>query len=135
MEKAKKDWHYYNIFDLSSPIIQIVVDKMSEIKKGYEKEIISFKKPVSPEVVEEYNALVRQRDDATKEIRKLLDLHQIKNQESLDIKIEEAISSSQTLNEEEKNILINRLDEEFLDLSYYIKHKEFRRLSDWLSNV
>ncbi|WP_136066925.1 hypothetical protein [Modicisalibacter radicis] len=133
VEQAKKDWHYYNVFDLASPIFQKLVDKLSEVKKEREKELGEFNKPIAPERVDEYNRLIALRDEVAREISDLRDLQQITNQDYLAEQITEAISSSQALNEEEKRALTNELDEEIRDLSHYIKHREFRRLSAWFS--
>lgn len=134
LEQAKKDWHYYNTFDLATPIFEKIAEKLKPIQQERERALSQFKQPITPERMEEHNRLVAYRNEVTKEITDLRDLRQIKNQEHLAEQIRESISNSAALSGEQKASLAKEIDEELRDLEHYIKHKEFRRLSVWFGN-
>jgi len=134
LERAKNDWHHYNIFDLATPIFEKVTEKLKVVQQERERVLRSLKQPITSERMDELRRLIKHRNEVGKEISDLCDLQKIKNQDRLVEQILGSISSSDSLNEEEKACLINELDEELRDLEYYIKHKEFRRLSVWFAN-
>ena len=133
LEKAKADWHYYNIFDMSSPIFVKIQAKLNKIRQEREKLLSEFKQPITPETKEEHEKLVELRNEAVKEIDGLRDLRQLKKQEDLPELINESISSSNLLSTDQKNELHNAIREELRDLEHYVKYHEFRRLSVWLA--
>lgn len=134
LEQAKKDWHYYNIFDLATPIFEKIMEKLRAIQQEREKALREFNQPITPERMDEHKRLIEHRNKVSKEISDLRDLRQIKSQDRLVEQILRAISNSGSLSGEEKTTLTNDLDEELSDLGHYIKHKEFRRLSVWFAN-
>lgn len=134
LEQAKSDWHFYNIFDLSSPIFEKIVNKLKPILQEREKQLRDFKQPITPDKKEEYEQLIAYRNEASKEIGDFRDMRQLKNQKELPKLIRESIASSDILHPDEKNSLNREVEEEVRDLEHYIKHKEFRRLSVWLAN-
>ncbi|MDR7151334.1 hypothetical protein J2W49_003310 [Hydrogenophaga palleronii] len=134
LDRAKKDWHYYNIFDLATPVFEKISEKLKLVQQEREKALREFKQPITPERMDEYRRLIELRNEVGKEIGNLRDLRQIKNQDHLVEQVLESISNSGSLGEEEKANLTNELDEELRDLEHYIKRKEFRRLSVWFSN-
>ncbi|QDF74341.1 MULTISPECIES: hypothetical protein [Shewanella] len=134
LERAKADWHFYNIFDLASPIFERITKKLQPIQQEREKTLGEFKQPITPDRMDEYNRLIKHRNEVSKEIADLRDLWQIKKQDNLATLILESISNSGSLSEVEKSSLIHELEEEIRDLEHYIKHKEFRRLSVWFAN-
>jgi hypothetical protein len=134
LEQAKADWHFYNIFDLASPIFEKITGKLNPIKQEREKTLHEFKQPITPERIDEHTMLIQQRNEISKEISDLRDIRQIKKQDDLVKLILDSISNFASLSEEEKSRLNNELEEEIRDLGHYIKHKEFRRLSVWFAN-
>lgn len=134
LEQAKSDWHFYNTFDLAAPVFKKITEKLRPIQQEREKALNSFKQPITPDRIAEHESLIQSRNIVNKEIEDLRDLQQIKNQANLADQIRESISKSEALNSEEKTDLIKEIDEELRDLEYYIKHKEFRRLSVWFAN-
>jgi hypothetical protein len=44
------------------------------------------------------------------------------------------ISNSEVLTKEDKEHLLQNFDEQIKDIEYYVKNKDFRRLSVWLSS-
>lgn len=134
LEKAKQDWHFYNTFDLASPIFQKINQKLRPIQQEREKVLNQFKQPITPEKMEEHKKLIEHRNEVSKEIADLSDLIQIKNQGRLAEQIRESISNSAALTDDDKTTLNKDIDEELRDLEHYIKHKEFRRLSVWFGN-
>lgn len=134
LEKAKKDWHFYNIFDLSSPIFKKIQNKLSPIQQEREKELREFKQPITPDRMDEHKELIDRRNEVSKEIAKFRDLHQLKNQADLARQISNEIENSSIFSSEDKIGLNAEIDEEMRDLEHYIKHKEFRRLSVWFAN-
>lgn len=134
LEKAKEDWHFYNTFDLASPIFEKINDKLRPIQQERVKAFNQFKQPITPEKSEEHKKLIENRNEVSKEIADLRDLRKIKNQERLAEQIRNSVSNSAALTDDEKATLAKEIDEELRDLEHYIKYKEFRRLSVWFAN-
>lgn len=134
LEQAKEDWHYYNIFDLASPVFEKIIEKLRLIQQEKDKALNQFKQPVTSETMEEHNKLIEYRNEVSNEIAALRGLRQLKNQNRLVEQIRESISNSAALNDDEKANLTKELDEDLRDLEHYIKYKEFRRLSVWFGS-
>lgn len=134
LEQAKNDWHFYNTFDLATPIFEKITEKLKPIQQEREKTLREFEQPITPDRIDEHNRLIQHRNAVSKEIADLRDLRQIKKQNQLVELIVESISNSGALSAEDKTSLTKELDEELRDLEHYIKHKEFRRLSVWFAN-
>jgi hypothetical protein len=134
LEKTKQDWHFYNIFDLSSPIFEKIQNKLQPIQQEREKKLREFKQPIAPDKQDEYKQLIDNRNEVSKEMDKFRDLRQLKNQRNLAKKITKEIEESENLSTLEKQELNSEIEEELRDLEHYTKHKEFRRLSVWFAN-
>ncbi len=134
LERAKSDWHFYNIFDLATPVFEKITEILRPIQQEREKTLGDFKQPITPDRMAEHDRLIQHRNEVGKEIGDLRDLRQIKNQDNLLELIVDSISKSEVLSPEEKADLTTDIDEELRDLEHYIKHKEFRRLSVWFAN-
>jgi hypothetical protein len=134
LEQAKSDWHYYNTFDLASPVFEKITEKLNPIQQEREKALHDFKQPITSDRMAEHDRLIQHRNEVMKEIGDLRDLRQIKNQDNIADSILDFISKSEALRSEEKVDLAKEIDEKLRDLEHYIKHKEFRRLSVWFAN-
>lgn len=97
LEQAKEDWHYYNIFDLASPVFEKIIEKLRLIQQEKDKALNQFKQPVTSETMEEHNKLIEYRNEVSNEIAALRGLRQLKNQNRLVEQIRESISNSAAL--------------------------------------
>lgn len=133
LDLAKEDWHYYNIFDLSSPVFGTITEALQRHLSEREHVLSQFSQPITPEHKSEYEQLVENRNIALKEVQGLKDLQQLKNQSELPTLLTESVSNSKLLSGDEKISLASNIEEQIKDIDHYVKHKEFRRLSVWLS--
>lgn len=133
LEQAKEDWHYYNIIDLSRPVFKSITEALQPHLKERENALSQFPQPITPERKSEYEQLIENRNIALKEIQDLRNIQQLKNQSELPTLLTESVSNSNLLSSDEKNSLASNIEEKTQDIDHYVKHKEFRRLSVWLS--
>jgi len=133
LEQAKTDWHRYNIFDLSSPVLKSIIDALQPHLKERESALNRFPHPISPDRKNEYDRVIEERNIVLRERQALLDLQQLKDQSKTAASILSAIRESQVLSDDEKKNLLESLDEQIKDIEHYVKHKDFRRLSVWLA--
>ncbi|EGQ9781657.1 TPA: hypothetical protein I7787_21915 [Vibrio vulnificus] len=135
LDKAKEDWHYYNTFDLATPIFNKISAKLQPIHQERNKVLNQFSsQTITPDRMDEHKRLIEHRNIVTQEMEAFKDLRQIKNQSLLADKIRGSILNSVSLSEDSKRELVEELEEELRDLEHYIKFKEFRRLSVWFGN-
>jgi len=133
LEQAKVDWHYYNLHDLSSPIIKDVIDKLQEHFRERDNAINTVPTPITPDKRGEYDRLVAHRNEVSQERERLRALYALKDKTGIADVIRSAIKNSTVLTPSEKTELFDRHREALLDVEYYAMHKEFRRLTVWLT--
>lgn len=133
LESAKSDWHYFNVFDLASPVFQKVYNSLNEKLIEEDRKIQTFTQPIPPENKFAYEQLLENRRSHGKELSRLQETQQLKEYSQLHEKIRKIVTSSELLNQEEKTSLLNDIDEELKDVEHYVVNKEFRRLQIWLS--
>ena len=134
LEKAKEDWHYFVIFDLTCPIISKVSSKLQPIQHELAEKIREIKKPLTAETQETYDKLQIRWTEVSEEISEFRSLRHEKNQTVLVDKIRKSIFSTDLLNNDEKKVLMNEIAEDLEDIAHYIKYKDFRRPSTWINN-
>ena len=134
LEKAKGDWHHYNIIDLARPIMEGTLKDVDEGVARKRKKVDSFKGTITAEIRREYDMAINEWRKASSNRKKLQDLYKLTDQQALPDEIEDYIKSSTLIDENKKHELLDRYKEEFADLRYYIKHHEFRRLEKWFAD-
>lgn len=134
LERAKTDWHFYNLFDLSAPARQKVFNALDPKIKAKQQELDRVPQPITPERRESFETLLAVRNQAMKERENILAIHKAKNLDALPDSIQAAITNSQLLDAEEKRKLLDTVAEELEDVRHYVKYKDFRRPSVWFGS-
>lgn len=134
LESTKTDWHFYNIFDLASPIFDELDKYNSKHKKQIGKELSEFgKTAITPERRPDHDLLCNRNKliyDENQEIRRI---RQIKDQKNLPSLINKFITESSVFTETEKNEINSEIEESMKDVEFYINRKEFRREDHWFN--
>lgn len=133
IEDAKRDWHRFNLFDLSYPIIDRISALVKEKKKEQQKRINSISKPVVTDI-EAHNKEVRCLWHIAEEENRLKNNLNIENIESAYSGITDFIHNTDIFDDSEREDILAKNKEELEDLEYYSKHKEFRRLEHWFKS-
>jgi hypothetical protein len=134
IEQAKSDWHYFNIYDMCTPVIKEIIDVLNNHVKEYHRVISEISQPITSDKRNDYEKLITRITIASKEIKILDDLRAQKKQSEISLQIVAIISNSEVLTKEDKEHLLQNFDEQIKDIEYYVKNKDFRRLSVWLSS-
>lgn len=133
LKQAQQEWHFYNLFDLSSPIIDGVIDRLQEHLKQCDGKLNDLPKPITIDA--EYQKIQEARNEVGEELGKIRSLHSLKDQTNVAGAIRSAVKNSVVLTDSEKEEILDMHREELLDAEYYAQHKEFRRLDVWLSGA
>lgn len=133
IDQAKQDWHFYNLHDLSSPVIAGIVKKLKEHVSVRDEKLGAIKQPITPERRTEFDGALEFRNQAISERERASALYSLKEKAVVGDKIRQFINDSEVLEPAEKQELFETHKEELKDIDYYAKHKEFRRLEEWLS--
>lgn len=133
IENAKRDWHRFNLFDLSSPVFEEILERIKEKKKEEQNRIGSVKQPISPND-QDYKKAIERLRHIHEEEKKLKDAHIYENIESVYDGLINFVQSTDVFTEDEKQEILTTKKEELEDLQYYSKNKKFRRLDHWFKS-
>lgn len=133
LERAKADWHFFNVFDLSGPAIQRISDVLHRKLNERNAEMNSVPQPIRPEMMERFNSLHARAGVAHAAIEELNAMQQQAADPMLATRLRAFVTDSSLLEESEKSVLLTSIRDELDDVQHYIDHKEFRRLSVWLA--
>jgi len=131
LERAKADVHYYNIFDLCSPLLQKINDALKSKIDVREQALNSFPQPITPERKPEFDRLIQVRNAATAESEQLSATRKLTNQNDIPAHVRSVIEKSELLDPNEKQTLLEATAEEMKDVEHYIRYKAFRRPEVW----
>lgn len=131
IDRAKADVHYYNIFDLCSPVLQKISDAMQPKIRERELAIQKFPQPITPERKPEFEGLIQLRNAALADRERVQATRTLKRFADIPAHIRSVVEQSQLLDASEKQNLLEQVAEEILDVEHYIQYKEFRRPSVW----
>ncbi len=132
LETTKMDWHYYNLFDLSSPAFDVINEYNRKHKKKINDELNEFgKTSITPERRSDHDELC-ERNRMVYEDKKRFDaVHQSRSNGFLDETILNFVSESIVFTKEEKQEILNEIDDSLKDIKFYIDNQEFRRPDVW----
>lgn len=133
LERAKSDWHFYNVFDLSTPVDQKISKALQAKLKERQSEVAAVPQPVQSEMHGRFSELVARSRAVSTAIEELQALHQEANDPALGKRLRNFVSNSSLFDDSEKAELLESIRDELDDVQHYIDHKEFRRLAVWLA--
>lgn len=121
IEKAKGDWHFFNIHDLSQPVFQVLSTHVDEFM-GRELQKLSANQHDSPGV--------RLADHQREELSRLRSRIGDKD---LPNEIINFIRKSEIFDSEKKTKIEAEISQSISELSYYIKNHNFNNLDEWFN--
>jgi len=130
LEAAKVDWHFFNTFDLATPIFQRLIKMLQRHQSDHKKKLSGFG-TIIPDKYQEHEELCKRNGEIHNEIEFARNLWQQRDQSKLVESINNFILNSTVLLDGDKAEISEELKEEFLDLQYYIESKQFRRPDVW----
>jgi hypothetical protein len=130
LDEAKRDWHLYNIFDLSRPIFNFFRQTLQEKIEEKSKALASFRQPIDAGD-QDHAKLVHEQQEIARAKQEFERLGRIERIEEFPLKIDSYIRTCPVLGEGERNAVLSRYSEELEDLKYYAEHHDFRRLEAW----
>lgn len=133
LEKAKREWHRYNTFDLARLIFLKAHKQINAKIRVKDGETSSHPQPITSGDLA-WDRLIQERKDLYNERQKLENLYKIENWQDLPNSLENYIKTSAALTAGERDSILQETKEDLLDLKYYVDHREFRRLDVWLED-
>ncbi len=131
IELAKGDVHFFNVIDLTFPIVE-KVQRVFEAKWGPRDVAVgNFPQPVMPERRAEFDALVAERNSALAERERLKHVPLMGFGSNVAGEIRSIVENSHLIAGGEKTALFAEIDEELKDLEHYLQFKAFRRPDIW----
>jgi hypothetical protein len=132
IEEAKRDWHRFNLYDLSEPVFDDIIARIEEKKKQQQERINALSYPsVSAANHAAHEKEVKQSWHISAEERRLETTRSLENIFSVYDGIMQFLDSTDIFSGQEKQDVLAKNKEELDDLKYYLEHKEFRRLEHW----
>jgi len=133
IEDAKRDWHRFNLIDLSWPIFKQISDRVKEEEEAQHKRIDALSRP-SVSDHEAHKKEVERLWRISSEEKRLEETVSYENIESVYDAIMDFIRRTDIFTEAEKQDILATGKDELEDLEYYSKHKEFRRPEHWFES-
>ena len=131
--KAKKDWHKFNLIDLSRPIVDGIQEILNGKMKAQQKINQSFKPPISPHIQLAHRVAIEETQRISDQQQKLLSIYKMENCQQSHKLIHEFLDSCYLIGTTQKDQILDDFKEQLRDLEYYIEHHEFRRLESWFN--
>lgn len=133
LEEAKKDWHRYNLIDLGRPIIQGIVQEIDSKLKVKQEAINKFPQPITSEKQPAYKRLSEDLRESGKFRKEALALYKLEDMHTLPQQIKDFIKKCRLFDDQQKEELLSKHQEQLKDIEYYCKNHEFRRLDVWFA--
>ena len=134
LESTKTDWHFYNIFDLASPIFDALHKYNRKHKTLIGKERSEFgKTAITPERRLDHDLLCDRNKLICDEDQEIGKIRQTKDQKNLPSLIKKFIAESSVFTDTEKDNINSEIEESMKDIEFYINQKEFRRKEHWFN--
>ena len=129
---AKKDWHKYNIIDLSQPVVERIQGILNKKMKEQQKTNQSFKPPISPHIQLAHRVSIEETQRIFDQQEKIGSIYKLENCHESYKLIHEFLDSCFLIDTTQKDQILDEFKEQLYDLKYYIEHHDFRRLDSWL---
>ncbi len=130
---AKKDWHQFNLIDLSRPVIEEVHTLLIEKNKAQMEVTKAFKSPISSEDQPSHTESIEEQRRISAQQKEIRSIYALEDRHAAYDKILSFLDSCYLINASEKNKILSDFDEQLKDLRHYIDNHEFRRLDVWFS--
>jgi uncharacterized membrane protein YiaA len=131
IEGARKDCHEMNIFDLAMPIWEEVKTVLRSKENCIREEMSKIPTPIAGENHAKNRALHEQLKELGEEQKLLESFAYQERKGNLSSQYVDFVNGGKFLTADEKNEILQKLNEELEDLKYYLGKKEFRRLNVW----
>lgn len=131
IDKAKRDWHKYNIFDIKMNIRASISSVFYKKIDNVNKKISIYPKPINSND-EGWNFLVRERELLHKKIESLDVIFGVNNFKETSISIKNYIENEDLLLGVEKSDILKKNESFFVELDYYLQHHKFINVDEWL---
>ncbi len=129
---AKKDWHKFNLIDLSQPIVERIQEILNKKMKKQQKTNQLFKPPISPHIQLAHRVSLEETQRISDQQEKIRSIYELENcHESYKI-IHAFLDSCYLIDATQKDQILDEFKEHLNDLKYYTEHHDFRRLDSWL---
>ncbi|MGC1026283.1 hypothetical protein [Pantoea agglomerans] len=127
------DWYFYTAFDMGRVVIEPFINLLNEKENKLRKEVDDWvgNKPVTDQ--DRYAQLLEPVRKASIEANKIGRCLWKKDYQDIPDIIRTSISNCSSLNELEKEIFWKEVDEEWRDLTHFVKEKQLRRSEKWLA--
>ncbi len=131
--EAQRDWHHFNMIDLTSPIYKDIRAVLLK-KQEAQAKVLSGLGTVSSVNQQRYTAEVEKSRDMSNEQQRLLGIFNLPDLRQANQYIQNLVKESKILLDSEKADVLERNKERFEDLEYYAKHMKFRRIDVWFGD-
>lgn len=131
--EAQRDWHHFNMIDLTSPIYKDIRAVLLKKQEAQGKVLSAFG-TVSSENQQRYTAEAEKSGDMSDEQQRLLGVFNLPDMRQANQYIQNLVRESKILSDSEKADVLERNKEHIEDLEYYAKHMKFRRIDVWFED-
>ena len=131
LERAKRDWHRYNLFDLARPVVSKIINAIDPQLKSIQQVINTFSQPITGESMPKWSEAIEKNRAAIAEKEEIVKLYHLDYLLTAPSVIKESIQKSHLLNADEQKKLLQEIEEDYLDLAHYSKTHEIRRPEIW----
>lgn len=131
--EAQKDWHQFNLIDLSRPIVESIYNLLQEKNKTQQEKTRAFKQPITPENQPAHAASHKEAQRITAQQKELRLIYSLEDRHSSYSKIMDFLNTCYLINDSEKNTILSDNEEQLKDLKHYTDKHEFRRLEVWFN--
>ena len=130
---SQKEWHQFNLLDLSRPIVETVHNYL--LKKGKEQQanIQAFKQPITSEDQPAHKQACEEARLISQEQKKNRAIYSLEDRHSAHDEIVGYIDTCYLIKAPERERILAECQEQLKDLKYYTEKHKFRRLDVWFS--
>jgi len=134
LEKIKKDWYKFDLFDLCFPIRENLQKNLESKIQEKHKQISAIPQPIAGDNIQKHKKLCEDLRELGKYKK---DLEEIMHQDNLHTSYQDYIdfiNNCPAFDTQEKKKLFEDNDDSIKDLKYYCENHDFRRPEYWFKN-
>lgn len=131
--EAQKDWHQFNLIDLSRPIIESINNLLQEKNKVQQEVTRAFKQPITPEDQPAHKKSHEESQRIAAQQKELQSIYSLDDRHLAYDRIIDFLNSCYLISESERDKIISENEAQLKDLKHYTDKHEFRRLDVWFN--
>jgi len=133
IDNVLNGWYFYTAFDMGRMVTEPFIKLLNEKESEFNKEVNDWvgNKPVTDQA--RFAELLEPVRNASREANEIRGCLWKKDYQDIPEIIRESIYKCSSLNKSEKEIFWKEVDEEWKDLTYFVKEKKLRRSEKWLA--